>query len=85
MTKQRKITADTTTDNIEYVPLAELFLSDLNPRQEVEQDGIELLAQSLVACGLIQNLAGLRDQSGKVAIVAGGRWPSLSRFADCIG
>jgi hypothetical protein len=47
MTKQTKITADTTTDNIEYVPLAELFLSDLNPRQEVDQDGIELLAQSL--------------------------------------
>ena len=47
MTKQTKITADTTTDNIKYVPLAELFLSDLNPRQEVDQDGIELLARSL--------------------------------------
>jgi hypothetical protein len=29
---------------IEYAPLAELFLSDLNPRQEVAEDGIELLA-----------------------------------------
>jgi ParB family chromosome partitioning protein len=73
MTKQTKITVDTATDLIDYISLADLYLSDLNPRQEVAQDGIELLAQSLIACGLIQNLAGLRDQSGKVAIVAGGR------------
>ena len=39
----------------------------------MDEDGILLLAESLVACGLIQNLAGLRDDSGKVAIVAGGR------------
>jgi ParB family transcriptional regulator, chromosome partitioning protein len=73
MTKQTKINTQTATDIIEYLPLADLYLSDLNPRQEVCDDGIALLAQSLVTCGLIQNLAGLRNENGKVAIVAGGR------------
>ena len=74
MTKQTKITAETATDVIEYVALSDLYISDLNPRQETPQEGIELLAESMIACGLIQNLAGLRDQKGKKAgIVAGGR------------
>lgn len=73
MTKQTKINTETAPGVIEYFQLADLYLSDLNPRQEVSEDGIVLLAQSLVTCGLIQNLAGLRDESGKVGIVAGGR------------
>ena len=55
------------------VPLAELYLSDLNPRQDVDPEGIALLADSIRLVGLMQNLAGLRDQSGRVGIVAGGR------------
>lgn len=73
MTQHSKIATTNATDVIDYIPLANLYLSDLNPRQEVDSDGIDLLADSLVACGLIQNLAGLRDEDGKVAIVAGGR------------
>jgi ParB family chromosome partitioning protein len=53
--------------------LADLYLSDLNPRQDVAEDGIALLADSLVACGLIQKLAGLRDETGNVGVVAAGR------------
>ena len=73
MTNQANIDTATATDVIEYVPLTDLYFSDLNPRQDVAEDGIDLLADSLVACGLIQNLAGLRDEAGKVGVVAGGR------------
>ncbi len=73
MTKQANIDTTTAAELIEYVPLADLYLSDLNPRQDVAEEGIALLADSLAACGLIQNLAGLRDDSGKVGVVAGGR------------
>ena len=73
MTNQTNIDTAAATEVIEYVPLTDLYLSDLNPRQEVAEDGIDLLADSLVACGLIQNLAGLRDETGKVGVVAGGR------------
>lgn len=73
MTKQSKIEADTAAQMIEYVPLTDLYVSDLNPRKEASEEGIALLAESLVTCGLIQNIAGLRDDAGKVGIVAGGR------------
>lgn len=73
MNTQTIITAENAAEIIEYVPLADLYLSDLNPRQEVSGEAIDLLAESLVACGLIQNLAGLRDEAGKVGVVAGGR------------
>lgn len=55
------------------VPLADLYLSPLNPRQEHDPEGIAALAESLRACGLLQNLAGLPDEAGRVGIVAGGR------------
>lgn len=72
MNKQSKIIA-AETPTIEYVALSDLTLSDLNPRKDVNEEGIALLADSLVTCGLIQNLAGIMDAKGKVAIVAGGR------------
>ncbi|MBL1435565.1 MAG: ParB N-terminal domain-containing protein [Rhodobacteraceae bacterium] len=72
MTKHSKITA-IETPVIGYFDLADLYLSDLNPRQDVDDADIDLLAQSIVACGLIQNLSGLMDENGKVGIVAGGR------------
>ena len=68
MTKQTKITATEAR-----FPLASLTLSPMNPRQNVpEQDVIEL-AESIWAAGLIQNIAGLADKKGKAEIVAGGR------------
>ncbi|WP_435171577.1 ParB/RepB/Spo0J family partition protein [Falsirhodobacter sp. 1013] len=68
-----KPNTDTAAAVIEYVPLADLYLSDLNPRQEADPEGIALLAQSILTCGLVQNLAGLRDDAGRIGIVAGGR------------
>ncbi len=68
-----KVETFTAPETIETITLSDLYLSDLNPRQEVGEEGIALLADSLVMCGLIQNLSGLRDADGKVAIVAGGR------------
>lgn len=34
MTKKTKINTETATDIIEYLPLADLYLSDLNTRQQ---------------------------------------------------
>lgn len=58
---------------IQYFSLDRLYLSPMNPREDVDADGITLLAQSIRAAGLIQNLAGLMDAEGRVGIVAGGR------------
>ena len=62
-----------TTAPIQYFPLDALYLSGLNPRQEADPEGIDLLADSIAAVGLLQNLAGFADEAGKVGIVAGGR------------
>ena len=59
--------------SIQYFPLAQLYLSDLNPRQDADPEGIDLLADSLAMIGLIQNLSGILDGEGRVGIVAGGR------------
>ncbi|MDT1064191.1 ParB/RepB/Spo0J family partition protein [Paracoccus sp. CPCC 101403] len=64
---------DTITSPLEQVPFAELYVSDLNPRTMFDPAGIETLAANIRQLGLIQNLAGLRDQGGKIGIVAGGR------------
>jgi len=58
---------------VEIHDLNNLYLSPLNPRQDHEAGSIELLAESLVACGLMQNLGGVRDSDGRIAIVFGGR------------
>jgi len=65
----------------EVFPLADLYLSPLNPRQEHDADSIALLADSLVACGLMQNLGGLRDEDGRIGIVYGGRRLAALRLA----
>ena len=57
----------------EQVAVTDCVLSDLNPRRDVDQDGIARLAENIAALGLIHNLAGLRRDDGTVAIVAGGR------------
>ncbi|WP_394227743.1 ParB/RepB/Spo0J family partition protein [Paracoccus marcusii] len=58
---------------IQYFPLAQLYVSDMNPRQDADPEGIDLLADSLAMIGLIQNLSGTVDADGRVGIVAGGR------------
>lgn len=69
MTTQTQITAATD----EHIPFADLYLSDINPRTIVNDDAIVALAANIREHGLIQNPAGLRDATGKVGIVAGGR------------
>lgn len=53
--------------------LADLRLSPLNPRQNVSEQDVIALAESLWAVGLIQSIAGVADDAGRVEIVAGGR------------
>ncbi|MEP3328922.1 ParB N-terminal domain-containing protein [Sedimentitalea sp.] len=69
MTDQSKIIAATD----EQIPFADIYLHDINPRSVVSDEAIEALAANIRRLGLIQNPAGLRDASGKVGIVAGGR------------
>ncbi len=54
------------------LPLSGLILSDLNPRQEADAEGVAALAASIRAVGLMQNLSGF-DRNGRIEIVAGGR------------
>ncbi|MTE01675.1 ParB/RepB/Spo0J family partition protein [Paracoccus sp. YIM 132242] len=66
------------TPAVESIPLADLYLSDMNPRQEADPEGIALLADSIAMIGLIQPIAGVRDEIGKIGIVAGGRrWRAI--------
>ena len=63
---------------VEGIPLADLYLSDMNPRQDADPEGIALLADSIAMIGLIQPIAGLRDEAGTVGVVAGGRrWRAI--------
>lgn len=55
------------------VSLSSLYISPLNPRQQSDDDGIDLLASSIVECGLIQPLAGIMDDDGRCGILDGGR------------
>lgn len=70
MTRQTPLTPDTT---IFYASLDQLYLHNLNPRQDVTDAEIATLAESIDVCGLLQNLGGLQDDGGKIGIVAGGR------------
>ncbi|PLW76583.1 ParB/RepB/Spo0J family partition protein, partial [Cohaesibacter celericrescens] len=58
--------------SIPTFPLSKLVLSDINPRQIVDETEVEALAQSIKACGLIQNLVGI-SEGENIGIVAGGR------------
>lgn len=59
---------------ITLIPLVDLTLSPLNPRQIVAEDEIEAMAASLASgAGLLQNLLGQRMPDGSVQIVAGGK------------
>jgi ParB family chromosome partitioning protein len=63
---------------VKTMKLADLYLSELNPRQTTTPEDDQLMADSLAAIGLIHPVAGLIDKNGKVGIVAGGRrWRGL--------
>lgn len=62
------------TAEARHVALADLALSDLNPRQTADPEGIAALAASIRTVGLMQNLAGFAASEGSgIQIVAGGR------------
>lgn len=81
MTKHTEITVDVVAQSQTIkVALADTYVSEHNPRfaEPVDQEDSEALAKTLVACGLIHNLNGLRDEDGKIGIVAGRRrWHAL--------
>ncbi|WP_224826776.1 ParB/RepB/Spo0J family partition protein [Cognatishimia sp. MH4019] len=70
MTKQTKLS---TEHGIVFAGIEQLYLHPLNPRQEVNEEGIATLAGSIDICGLMQNLIGLQQEDGTIGIVAGGR------------
>lgn len=72
MTKQTTPLQAPAAETLNFA-LADLILSDLNPRQEADPEGIAALAGSIKTVGLMQNLSGLMAEGGKVEIVAGGR------------
>lgn len=67
---------------IETLPVSELTVSGINPRQTVSDDYIATLAASISEIGLIQPLAGFKTEKG-VEIVAGGcRLRALKKLAE---
>ncbi|MEM7001494.1 MAG: ParB/Srx family N-terminal domain-containing protein, partial [Pseudomonadota bacterium] len=74
------------TDTIKTVALADLNLSPLNPRQQVSDADIAALAGSIRTVGLLQDLAGIAGENGKVQVVAGGRrLRALQQIAEADG
>ncbi|WP_171054117.1 ParB/RepB/Spo0J family partition protein [Arenibacterium halophilum] len=56
------------------IPLADLYLHDINPRQNGSVEDTAAMAASIAVNGLLQNLTGYADPSrGGIGIVAGGR------------
>lgn len=60
------------SQTIRMVPLDQLLLHPMNPRQQVPDEDVAAMAQSLASAGLLQNLCGI-EQDGRIGIVAGGR------------
>ncbi|WP_227272036.1 ParB/RepB/Spo0J family partition protein [Roseobacter weihaiensis] len=81
MSKQDTMIAETAiSTGTQRFPLADTYVSEHNPRanEEIDQDSIQQLAETIITSGLIQNLCGLIDEDGKVGIVAGRRrWHAL--------
>lgn len=60
--------------DIRMIPLDQLYLHAINPRQDVPDEDVEAIAHSIAINGLMQNLSGFQDPSGDgIGIVAGGR------------
>lgn len=82
-TKDTSKTAGQQTGMIRNIPLSQLDLSPLNPRRNVTDEDITALADSIRTAGLLQNLAGIETETGRVEIVAGGRrLRALFQIAD---
>ena len=77
MNDQSKIPAP-----LEDISFADLHISDLNPRKEINDASIAALAENISAYGLIQNLAGFRDETGVGVVVGGRRYRALELLQD---
>jgi len=62
-----------TTMNMQIIPLTQLVPSPTNVRKTGAKDGIEALAASIAAHGLLQNLQVRPAKDGHYEVVAGGR------------
>jgi ParB family chromosome partitioning protein len=67
---------------LEEIPFADLHISDLNPRKVVNDTSIATLAENIRAYGLIQNLAGFRDETGVGVVVGGRQYRALALLQD---
>ena len=67
---------------LEDISFADLHISDLNPRKEINDASIAALAENIKAYGLIQNLAGFRDKAGVGVVVGGRRYRALKLLQD---
>jgi ParB family transcriptional regulator, chromosome partitioning protein len=72
-TKQETPNQQETTMTIETIPLTQLVPSASNVRKTGTKDGIEALAASIAAHGLLQNLSVRPAEGGQFEVVAGGR------------
>jgi ParB family chromosome partitioning protein len=84
MNAQLKVpTMQPNTSAIQYAPLSEFFLSELNVRKGKVEDGISELADSIFAEGVLQNLVCYLEpvegshQSHKGVTAGGRRWRAL--------
>lgn len=59
--------------SIEFIPLNKLSASQLNVRKKDRKADIEMLAASILAHGLLQNLNVVSKDQGRFDVVAGGR------------
>jgi ParB family chromosome partitioning protein len=59
--------------DLRLIPLADLALSPLNTRQQVAEEEIEAMAESIAIAGLLQNLIGIETAAGSIEIVGGGK------------
>lgn len=57
MNMQSDITVELSLNAIAYAEFGDLGLSNLNPRQEVNDEEIGMLASSIETCGLINPLS----------------------------
>jgi len=64
------------------IPIHQLAVSDINPRKAVEPENIDALAQSIEACGLLQNLSGLRVGENVMIVAGGRRLRALSKLLE---
>ena len=67
---------------LEDIPFSDLHISNLNPRRVVNDASIATLAENIRAYGLIQNLAGFRDDTGVGVVVGGRRYRALEFLQD---